>query len=904
MAKLWGVLKDMYISRQTQNPRHKTPRMATLAMEVLAESREEAQDLVYYDALKRVTESTKDDKISIITVAKYPKTMATLLWLGVQYSSSFFPCSDNTPDVTRGSNEDEHSPLGLPLLPSPPLWESLSRHILALIVKGSKTSVDPEGTLYYTWAMQRFIITFVFQGVTTVAVFYNFFTIILRVAFSEVRSEPLFCWILWPADMITDIMYLLDIAMQLRKAYRDDHGIIINDPRKMAVNYYSSTFFIADLLSIFPSETLGFLPFRAQLPPCAMDIKLNSFSNEWANNVMELQFGHDTVLRYGHGTALPHGIAARRRYGTVSRHSVTVWSRYGVAARCCGMVTVRHYGTAALRHGVTTRRYGTVLRHGVTVWSRYGVTVRRYGMVTVRRCGTVLRYGHGTALPHYGTAALRHGVTARRYDTALRYGHGMALRHGVTARRYDTALRHGVTVWSRYGVTARCYGMVTLRRYDMGALRHGVTAWRYVTRVWSRYFTALIVPPEPTSHSYENDSIARAMWPYFISFFPLGEHSPVFRISRLFKLHYVLGFFEVSDLRTSKPNRLRAFKLILYLGVAMHWVACAYYMISEYEGLGTNGWVYPEATGKDARLSRKYIKSLYWSILTLTTIGETPEPITNLEHVFTGFMFLLGIFVFAAVVGNVGDVISNMNAQRMDFQIKMDYIKWFMEHHDVPVSVQERTKRWAYYAWSRSHALHEGDAMALLPQRLRAEIAIHVHLATLKKVKIFKDCDEGREMFIINRGKVELYESLFLYQIIVPDATTGEQVVVARLSEGNYFGEISLLRLDGGRNRYVLGLFALTTEVKRSADVRSVGYSELLCLSQKDLMEALEEYPDAKTVLESQGRDRLQRTKSEALSIPSSVTTLDKGQEQRLNFVREIKEIRESMLDLRQAVDT
>jgi len=27
---------------------------------------------------------------------------------------------------------------------------------------------------------------------------------------------------------------------------------------------------------------------------------------------------------------------------------------------------------------------------------------------------------------------------------------------------------------------------------------------------------------------------------------------------------------------------------------------------------------------------RKYIKSLYWSVLTLTTIGETPEPITNL----------------------------------------------------------------------------------------------------------------------------------------------------------------------------------------------------------------------------------------------------------------------------------
>ena len=49
----------MYVSRQAQTSRYKTPRMATLALEVLAESREEAKDLVYYDALKRVTEASK-----------------------------------------------------------------------------------------------------------------------------------------------------------------------------------------------------------------------------------------------------------------------------------------------------------------------------------------------------------------------------------------------------------------------------------------------------------------------------------------------------------------------------------------------------------------------------------------------------------------------------------------------------------------------------------------------------------------------------------------------------------------------------------------------------------------------------------------------------------------------------
>lgn len=35
-------------------------------------------------------------------------------------------------------------------------------------------------------------------------------------------------------------------------------------------------------------------------------------------------------------------------------------------------------------------------------------------------------------------------------------------------------------------------------------------------------------------------------------------------------------------------------------------------------------------------------------------------------------MFLLGIFVFATVVGNVGDVISNMNAARTNFQSRLE----------------------------------------------------------------------------------------------------------------------------------------------------------------------------------------------------------------------------------------
>ncbi|XP_054715828.1 cyclic nucleotide-gated cation channel alpha-3-like [Uloborus diversus] len=333
------------------------------------------------------------------------------------------------------------------------------------------------------------------------------------------------------------------------------------------------------------------------------------------------------------------------------------------------------------------------------------------------------------------------------------------------------------------------------------------------------------------------------------------------RLTRLLKFHILYKFYDLAESFTSNPHLIRVLRLFLNLAVIIHWIACLYYLLSEYEGLGSNAWVYTNATDQQ-RFSRKYIVCLYWSAMTLTTIGNTNSPETDMEYIFTGLTFMTGVFVFATVMGNVGDVISSMNANRQEFQARMDHIQMYLTHKKVPASLQLKIKKWAEYTWSRTKATDESRLLNMLPERLRAEVAVHVHLDSLKKVKIFEQCETGflcelvlklrsqvfspgdyvcragetgREMFIINHGKVE---------VLVPSPATNKDMVVAVLSEGNYFGEISLLRLDGVQNR-------------RTADVRSIGYSELLCLSRRDLMTALVEYPEAKSVLEVQAKKRM-----------------------------------------------
>ena len=95
---------------------------------------------------------------------------------------------------------------------------------------------------------------------------------------------------------------------------------------------------------------------------------------------------------------------------------------------------------------------------------------------------------------------------------------------------------------------------------------------------------------------------------------------------------------------------------------------------------------------------------------------------------------------------------------------------------------------------------------------------------------ICKKGDIGREMYIIKEGKLA---------VVADDGVT--QFVV--LSDGAYFGEISILGIKGSK-----------AGNRRTANIRSVGYSDLFALTKDDMMEALTEYPDAKKALEEKGK--------------------------------------------------
>lgn len=112
----------------------------------------------------------------------------------------------------------------------------------------------------------------------------------------------------------------------------------------------------------------------------------------------------------------------------------------------------------------------------------------------------------------------------------------------------------------------------------------------------------------------------------FIQFYS-GVH-PMWRFPRFLKIYRSFRFMHMYESRTAYPNLLRVASLSHILFLGSHWFAAFYYLISEAEGF-EGEWSYHKPVGQYAAVTRKYLASLYWSTLTLTTIGDLPPPDTN-----------------------------------------------------------------------------------------------------------------------------------------------------------------------------------------------------------------------------------------------------------------------------------
>ena len=140
----------------------------------------------------------------------------------------------------------------------------------------------------------------------------------------------------------------------------------------------------------------------------------------------------------------------------------------------------------------------------------------------------------------------------------------------------------------------------------------------------------------------------------------------ILRLSKVFRLVRLMHLKLLDDLEQDgmlNPSLLRLFKLLASFILVIHFITCAYWGIVRLEGphsvtsseaqYGSADtllqWLPDEVTWNSA-LGRRYMHSLHWAIMSL--LGGDTMPQTSLELLFTVSMLMLGITVFASIVGS------------------------------------------------------------------------------------------------------------------------------------------------------------------------------------------------------------------------------------------------------------
>ncbi|XP_072432797.1 cyclic nucleotide-gated channel alpha-4 isoform X2 [Chiloscyllium punctatum] len=388
-------------------------------------------------------------------------------------------------------------------------------------------------------------------------------------------------------------------------------------------------------------------------------------------------------------------------------------------------------------------------------------------------------------------------------------------------------------------------------RFNTGYLEQGIL----VTDRWQ------IAARYARSHGFKLDVLS--LLPTELLYLHFGVHSPAVRLNRLLPVRCLLEFLQRLETRVFYPNTYRVLRTSAILVASIHWNACAYFALSRHIGFGQDPWVYPNISDPDnARLRHQYLYSFYFSTLILSTIGNIPKPVREEEFLFVMVDFLIAVLVFASIVGNMESIISNLDKAARSVFPDHQLIRDYLRSQRVNSELQQRVTDWSQHLHLYKKVTNERQILQLLPDKLQAEVTACVHLQTLRKVQLFQSCDQrvlhqlvmrlqpqvfspgdyvcrkgdiGRAMYIVQDGRLAVVTDDGLTQLAVLEA-------------GNYFGEISILNIAGSKSGN-----------RRTANIQSVGYSDLFALGKDDLTEVLLDFPEAKEMLEVKGREMLLR---------------------------------------------
>ncbi|KAJ4708002.1 Potassium channel like [Melia azedarach] len=367
---------------------------------------------------------------------------------------------------------------------------------------------------------------------------------------------------------------------------------------------------------------------------------------------------------------------------------------------------------------------------------------------------------------------------------------------------------------------------------------HKKIALRYVTRLWFPMDVASTLP-------------FQLIYRLFTGEMHEGQVFGFLNLLRLWRLRRVSELFK----RMEKDIRFSYFvtrlsKLICVTLFAVHSAGCFNFYLAYHYKVPEETWIGSQVHDfKHRSIWLGYTYSIYWSIVTLTTVGYGDLHAVNArEKIFNIFYMLFNIALTAYIIGNMTNLIVHSAVRTLYMRNAINEILRYASKNRIPEGLKEQMLAHMQLKFKTAE-LQQEEVLEDLPKAIRSSIAQHLFRRTVEKAYLFQGVSEDLITQLVSEMKAEYFPPK-VEIILQNEIPTDFYILVS--------GAVDVLIYKNGTEQFlsklgpadVAGEIGVIFNIPQPFTVRTKRLSQVIRISHNHLKQVMQtDHEDGKKII-------------------------------------------------------